>query len=379
MLSKIDENLREKIRVMKMSHEYVDVIIQANDYEKVKRIVQEYSKNFIFELPIVHSVATKILSSDLYKIAGEKSIKFISSNSKVCGLIYKSKDIMHTKKLEERVNKIDNHTCVVIDTGVYPHIDFCLGKNRIIHFVDLVNDRNIIYDDNGHGTFVTGILCGNSIVDKYSGIDNKCNIIVIKALDDDGETSTINILKAMQWVLDNKDRFNIKVVCMSFGSETSKIQDPMIYGAEVLWKNGIVVVSAGGNSGPERETIMSPGASRKIITVGSLDTSGEKFDVANFSSRGPAFGYFKPDIITPGVDVVSTDVFSLSGNFYTTMSGTSVSTPMVAGVCSMLLNINPNYTPDEIKYMLIKSCVPITFDRNSEGFGWLDLGRIKLL
>ena len=90
------------------------------------------------------------------------------------------------------------------------------GKNRIIKFVDLINNKNEIYDDNGHGTFITGILSGNSITNKYNGIDNSADVIVIKALDDAGETTSIKILQAMQWVLDNAQKYNIKVVCMSY-------------------------------------------------------------------------------------------------------------------------------------------------------------------
>ena len=183
----------------------------------------------------------------------------------------------------------------------------------------------------------------------------------------------------MQWILDNKEHYNIKVVCMSFGSLIQNKTDPLIYGAEILWNNGVVVVSAGGNSGPEPETIMSPGASKKVITVGSLDNIYEELKVADFSSRGPVFNYYKPDMLLPGVDIISNKVFAKDKKFYTKMSGTSVSTPMVAGIVSLLFKINPNYTPNQIKYMLVNSCVQITGDRNSEGFGRLDLSKLILI
>ena len=141
----------------------------------------------------------------------------------VHGLIYKSKSIINLQYLLPYVNKNINHSCVIIDTGIYPHVDFCLGKNRIIEFVDLINQNIVPYDDNGHGTFTAGVFCGNSIIDKYSGIDNNANIIVIKALNDVGETTTVKILQAVKWIIENKSKFNIKVVCMSFGSELDKI------------------------------------------------------------------------------------------------------------------------------------------------------------
>ena len=301
--------------------------------------------------------------------------------SKVTMLIHKSKQVINLNNIEKYVDNSNQHSCVIIDTGISPHIDFCLGRNRIIAFVDMVNENvDVLYDDNGHGTFVAGVMCGKSISDKYSGIDTNCNIIVIKALDNAGETTVGGVLKAVDWVCKNKQKFNIKVVCMSFGSEVSGVDDPLISAVEWLWNIGIVVVCAGGNSGPNKQTIMSPGACRKVITVGALDESdGINFGVAEFSSRGPVFNYYKPDLVVPGVDIISTDIFGFSGKFYTKMSGTSVATPIVAGVASLLFKVNPNYTPDQIKYMLVKSCVPINGDRNVEGFGRLDLSRLKLL
>lgn len=380
MLNKIDAKLLGKISVLELKDECVEVVVLANDYNRLKILSDKYTRcQEILELPMIKAIAMKVSIKDLYQLASENSIRYISSSSKVCGLVYESKKVMNVSMLQSWAVDDERHTCVIIDTGIYPHIDFCLGRNRLIKFVDLIDSCLSPYDDNGHGTFVAGVLCGNSIIGKYTGIDNKCNIIVIKALDGDGETSSIKILQAMQWVLDNKEKYNIKVVCMSFGSELSETSDPLVFGAEVLWNNGVVVVSAGGNSGPTKGTIMSPGGSRKVITVGALDSSGKDIVIADFSSRGPALGHYKPDMLAPGVDIISADVFSESGHFYTKMSGTSVSTPMVAGICSLLLCINPRYTPDEIKYMLINSCVPISKDRNAEGYGRLDLSRIKLI
>ena len=300
-------------------------------------------------------------------------------NTKVKSLIYKSKKFINLDALTNRVSKTSNHSVVVIDTGVYPHIDFCLGRNRLIKFVDLISQKEDFYDDNGHGTFVCGVIGANSITSKYSGIDTGSNLIMIKALDQEGETTTLKILEAMQWILDNKIKYNIKVVCMSFGSELIVGGDPLLQGVELLWNNGIVVVCASGNSGPEESTIMSPGASRKVITVGSLDKLNGLPLVADFSSRGPVFNYYKPDMVLPGVDIISTDIYGRKKKFYTKMTGTSVSAPMVAGVASLLFNINPNYTPDQIKYMLSKSCIKISGDRNVEGFGYLDLNKLVLL
>lgn len=379
MYNKIDKKLLDKIVFQCNKKINVDCIILSNKYKSTKKELDTICKNNYIELPIISGFAVSCSINNIIKIANLNCVKYISSDTKVNSLIYNSKKFLHVDFLQNKIVKNYNHSVVVIDTGIYPHIDFCLGKNRIIKFVDLINQSVVPYDDNGHGTFVSGVLCGNSITSKYNGIDNNANIIVIKALDNDGETTSIKIIQAMQWILDNHKKYNIKVVCMSFGSVLSDGNDPLINGAEVLWNNGICLVCAAGNSGPEPATIMSPGASKKIITVGSLDNIKDGLKVAEFSSRGPVFNFYKPDMIVPGVDIISTNVFKVNHRFYTTMTGTSVSTPMVAGIVSLLYSINPNYTPDQIKYMLINSCVKITGDKNSEGFGYLDLNKLILI
>ena len=101
--------------------------------------------------------------------------------------------------------------------------------------------------------------------------------------------------------------------------------------------------------------------------------------MADFSSRGPIFNRYKPDLVTSGVNVVSTGRFAIDKSYYVTMSGTSVSTPIVAGVALRLIKSNPNYTPDQIKHMLLTSTVSIDGDRNSEGFGMLRLDKLNIL
>ena len=266
-------------------------------------------------------------------------------------------------------------TIAFIDTGINKHIDFCLGKNRIIVFKDFVNNYDTIYDDNGHGTFVTGVAGGSGYLSNKSlkGIAPNCNIISLKALDQKGEANALTILEAMQWVYDNHKKYNIKVVCMSFGSEPLGNKDPIMKGAEGLWNQGVCVVTAGGNSGPTSNTIKSPGISKKIITVGGLndhrkaDGSFDEnfFEVAKFSSRGPALGKIKPDIIAPSVDIVSCS--HLGG--YKKMSGTSVATPMVAGICALIYEKYPNVMPDQIKRYLLQNAKAINSSRFAQGFG----------
>lgn len=92
----------------------------------------------------------------------------------------------------------------------------------------------------------------------------------------------------------------------------------------------------------------------------------EDFDVAEFSSRGPAFNYYKPDCIASGVNIKG---LKNDKTFFTKMSGTSVATPIVAGVCALLIDKYPKITPNQLKYILLKNCKSILNDKNIEGYG----------
>lgn len=379
MKNKIDDNILCNVKFMSKSNEKIDCIIFSNNYNLLLNQINFNNKSFI-DLPFISAIGVKISFNEVVDLSKLNCVEYICGISKVSTMMNVSRKVMNTKVVE---NNVDEQFCVaIIDTGIYPHLDFCIGKNRLVKFVDLINDKKYFYDDNGHGTFTAGVFGSTGIVSngKYKGIDANINIISIKALDENGETGAINILKAMQWIYDNKDIYNIRVVCMSFGAVPINMNDPLILGAETLWDSGIVVVSAGGNSGPESATIKAPGASSKIITVGALNDNRENdkfdeisFEVADFSSRGPAFIYYKPDLLAPGVNIKSTCNFELEKKFYSISSGTSVSTPMIAGVCSSILAKHKFLNPNQIKNLLLKSCIKLTGDRNIEGFGYLNL------
>ena len=379
MYYKIDKNLLQKVQTTSNKSIKQDCIIFGKNYDKlVRKVSCLYKYDIMAYYPFINSVKLSLNLDEMYKLSRVENVKYISSVAKVTALMHVTKEV---HKINIMKDLRGSFSVCIIDTGIYPHLDFVLGRNRIVKFVDMINNITVPYDDNGHGTFTAGVLSGTGLVSnkKYSGVYTNANIISVKALDKNGETSASTILSAMQWVMDNKDTYNIKVVCMSFGADPTNALDPLMIGAEVLWNNGITVVSAAGNSGPSRGTIKSPGTSNKIITVGALDDRREngkynvpKFEVAEFSSRGPAFDYYKPDVLACGVNIISTNNF-VDHKFYTIMSGTSVSTPVVAGIASRMLSIYPKLTPMEIKTLVIASCNKLNNNRNSEGFGWVDV------
>lgn len=376
--NKIDDRLLYIVSLLDEDKKW-ECIVHANDFGRTKGILLHNKIKILNEYLFIKSFRVLASKQDLSLLSKTAQVKYISSLSKAFAQMDIARKILGVNDL---CGAGEGVTVAIIDTGIVEHGDFCYGQKRIIKFVDFVGEKISPYDDNGHGTFVAGVCAGNGALScgRYSGIAPKANIISLKALNSKGEASADKILNAMEWVYNNHKQYNIRVVCMSFGSEPLGFNDPIMNGADALWREGVVVVAAAGNSGPEYSTIKSPGVSRNVITVGGFNDNRIKddqysesyFEIAEFSSRGPAFQRYKPDLVAPSVDIVSCGVKQT----YTTLSGTSVATPMVAGLSVLLIEKYPQLSPQEVKRILLSSCRPICFNRNFEGLGYPQLQKI---
>lgn len=243
----------------------------------------------------------------------------------------------------------------VIDTGVALHQDLLFPVIRLRAFYDLIGHKSEPYDDDGHGTHISGILCGLSgDPDHRAVFPAGPALVAVKALDHQGNGNASDILAAMQWVLNNSRYYNIRTVNLSLGvtAEEEYDNDPLVRGVEALTRYGLTVVAAAGNSGPEPETISSPGICQNAITVGAAEGD----HVASFSSRGPTpRGLIKPDLVAPGVNILSLDAKDPTG--YIAQSGTSMAAPFVSRAACSLYARFPGIDPLSLKRLLFRSLV----------------------
>lgn len=362
--NKISNSLLNNIEALN-TKKTKNVFVFSENFNKTKQFLDNF-KYFYTPYPFVNCFCLPADSEDLNILSMQNHISFITHNTEVQALNHEQ-DFINLSALTENKFFGQGQTICFIDTGIHPHLDFILPKSKIIKFVDLINKTDSPYDDNGHGTFVAGVACGNGIYSCSNiGVAPYANIISIKALGKNGDSNSNTILDAMQWIYENYKAYNIGVVCMSFGADSSDNFDPLSKGAEALWKAGITIVAAAGNSGPTLNSIKSPGSNPYIITVGALDIKTMR--VTNFSSRGPTIYGHKPDLLAPAVDIISCNNKFLP---YTKMSGTSVATPIVAGVCAIIKSKYPNMTNTEIKKFLLSHCTKITGNVDTEGAGFL--------
>lgn len=267
----------------------------------------------------------------------------------------------------------------ILDTGIDFHPDFYSkeGGYRLAGFLDLVNHKTHYYDDNGHGTHTTGILTGNGSVSNglYCGVAPECHFYSIKVLGKNGEGHIEHVLEAIHWLLQHYKEYNIRIVNISIGSTRGRQFDensPLVKSVNSLWEHGLVVLTAAGNHGPAPGSIGAPGNSRKIITVGSSDPLQYRFD-SDYSSRGPTNSCIKkPDIVAPGSRIVSL----AAGSSYQAKSGTSMSTPIVAGCIALLLEKYPDLTNHEIKLHLRNTALDLGYSHTRQGWGLIQCDRM---
>jgi serine protease AprX len=275
-------------------------------------------------------------------------------------------------------------TVAVIDTGIAGNMpDFKKpdGTSRVLESVVTNPSATTAEDRYGHGTHVAGIIAGNGYgrdsTDKqygqYLGVAPDANLVSIKAGDDAGNATVLDVIYGLQFAVDHKADYNIRVVNLSLESAQAQsyLTDPLDAAVEAAWNSGIVVVAAAGNRGTAADAVSyAPGNDPYAISVGGVDDAGTKAtsddDYASWSSVGTTQdGFAKPDISAPGAHIVSTlspkSQFStlcpscIVGMNYIRAGGTSMAAPVVAGVAALMLQRTPSLTPDDVKTILMRT------------------------
>jgi serine protease AprX len=266
----------------------------------------------------------------------------------------------------------------VIDTGIDGDLrDFAGadGTSRVVASVVTNAAATTAADTYGHGTHVAGIIAGDGTrrdaadpaAGRYIGIAPEANLVSIKAGDDDGNATILDVINGLQFVVDHKDDYGIRVVNLSLESTTAESYqtDPLDAAVEAAWFHGIVVVAAAGNRGTAPDAAdHAPGNDPFVITVGAVDDQGTQTPdddaYATWSSVGRTQdGVDKPDVGAPGAHIVSTlapgsDFTRLCPDCivdgeYIRAGGTSMAAPVVSGVAALMLQRHPDWTPDQVK------------------------------
>lgn len=247
-------------------------------------------------------------------------------------------------------------------------------------------------DQHGHGTHVISTIADNRQTQLSSstpatpvGVAPQVNLLVARALDKDGAGTYSSVISAIEWVVANKQTYNVRVLNLSLYAPVQGPYwaDPMNQAVMRAWQAGIVVVVAAGNQGPDAGTITAPGNVPYVITTGAIKsgryTESGYDELATYSSRGPTESAFvKPDLVVPAsrtiAPIPNDSTLALlipeasmqekapvnygigtpaKEHTYFRLSGTSMAAPQISGIVALMLQVNPDLTNNQVKHRIM--------------------------
>ena len=345
-------------------------------------------------IPIISGLIDVNRIDDLLEVEG---VVFLTLNGELHVLLDNAIGIHHVDTVWDFGYTGEGISVAIIDTGIDPnHVsindfddDPTTNDPKVVAFYDALDDSGDdgsgttqAYDDHGHGSHCAGITAGTGAVDEgltstgetpYRGVAPGATLVGVKVLDGGGSGSFAEVMRGMEWTIDNQIKYNIRSASMSLGgawvSELTQEQEERVTTvANEMVAAGISLMIAAGNSAAYG-TIGTPGAAKDVITVGATEDSRQ---LAVYSSKGPTHeGQIKPNVAAIGSAVMSVEANTANG--YVSMSGTSMATPMVAGMAALLLQANPDLQP-----LMIRSILESTAEykwlshpvRPNNDYGW---------
>jgi len=350
-------------------------------------------------LELIHGLAVRIPSGDRVRLARDRRVAAISPNAGVRtssttlsdeSWTFDSSRLATAYPWSVRAPGVWSSATglgvgvAVIDTGIdgaLPDFAAADGSSRVVASVVTNTTATTANDTYGHGTHVAGIIAGDGgrrptsdpLAGRYIGIAPRANLISIKAGTDDGSATILDVIYGLQFVVDHIAEYNIRVVNLSLESTHAESYrtDPLDAAVESAYFHGLVVVAAAGNHGATAEAAnYAPGNDPFALTVGAVDDKGTAWrgdDAPTaWSSVGKTQdGFEKPEIGAPGAHIVSTlapdSAFTslcpscVVDGQYIRAGGTSMAAPVVSGVAALMLELHPDWTPDQVKSTIVAS------------------------
>jgi hypothetical protein len=390
--NKLDPCLRQAI--LSKLYENYRVIIYCKSLEiKTINKIQSLKCNILRHIPSINCICAILTSNAIDRLLEYPQVSYIifDSYAHLCGNSILSSNGISFQGNYDLTGK--GVGIGIIDSGVYPHCDMLNPSNKIKKFVDNVNNLKYPYDDNGHGTFVSGLICGSGYGSNgmYKGVAKNSHIYMIKAFNKIGRGFISDILFSLDTLISESIDLNIKIIFLPF--ETMETNEFMLSLFSKLFNiaisKGIVVIVPSGSNNSIKSSIRGIATLSNCITVGGYD-SIETPKIYEYSSCGPFQKLDKPNLIAACVDICSclSDTQFISEkngmklypphitNLYTNYTGTSCSSAFISGICALLYENNSDLCFKDILALLKGSSNLINSPKYMQGAGILNLEKL---
>ena len=372
---KLDSNLQDSLS-SKFYSDFRVLVRYSNFKDNICKKILSYKGTVIHTIDSCKLICATLTSKSINRLIEYPEIEYICLDEFlfVCGMNVQT---ANKAKASNNLSYTGKGIGIgLIDTGVYPHKDLIAPFNNLADFTDVINDFKYPYDDNGHGTCMAGIICGNgsSSSGMYKGIAPDSKLYCYKAFNKLGRGYASDVMFSLEQLILRAHDHNIKLICMP--CELLTYNSCLTNYFEILFKfacsNNIVVVVPSGSKDNMTSSILNFANSKDCLTIGGLNTKGI-ISPYLYSGAGLLKKSLKPDFSAACCDIVS---LNCDKNYvsdrngvkqypkkldvsYTTFSGTSLATAYIVGLCALIFEENNSYTFNDIKSLLTIACEPI--------------------
>ncbi|MEY8000798.1 S8 family serine peptidase [Clostridium sp. Mt-5] len=392
--NKLEPNLRSSMD--KNLYKSYRIIIQYNSLpETIEKKIRSYKGKVLRSIPIINCIGALLTPNAISRIIELPQVSHISNDC--FALLCAGKSILTSNGIvsQEKYKLTGKGICIgVVDSGVYPHPDLLNPKNKIKKFIDLIREYKYPYDDNGHGTFISGIICGNGNESGgvYKGIAENSNIYSIKAFNSLGKGFVSDILFSIQLLLNESENENIKVICLPFELCVNNYFILSLFekAFQKAVEMNITVVVPSGHCGNVQGSIRGIAILNNCLTVAGIDTSSKIIKPYIYSSCGPVGKIEKPNLTAGCVNICSTNsnteyISERNGvkiypksleDPYICYTGTSCAAAYISGICALIYENNPALTFNDLTSLLKISCDLLNIPKWYQGAGMLNIDRL---
>ncbi len=325
------------------------------------------------------SILDLIAQNKLIEIWNNSEISYVTPQYTTSATLNSSRTVynytseMGVSDMWERGYYGNNTKIAILDTGcttTHPALATTMeGDPRINLTWNFLDNSPNVKDDNGHGTAIAGIIASNGMDGYMTGVAPNSHLLIGKALNSQGIGTRSTMIQAIDWALEN----GADIINLSVGEKVDSLSSPLVESVNYAMEQDVIICVAAGNLRNKNTfgyndlyTILSPGIANKAITVGAVDNNHILYE---HSSAGPvvknyhtntmqsiydsvddSHTWLKPDLVAPGVLLNTT---SSTIGLTSRVTGTSFSTAVVTGLCSLLIQAFPESHSSTIKAGLL--------------------------